>query len=119
MSALFYHYPTCSTCKKAKKWLDERGVEVDARHIVDEAPTLAQLQTYWRQSGLELKRFFNTSGGSYRDLDLKNRYDSLSDDERLALLAADGKLIKRPILVDGEQVLVGFKESEWQAAKLA
>lgn len=118
MSAQFYQYPACSTCKKAKKWLEQEGINVEEIHIVEAPPTRAQLQDYWQRSGLALKRFFNTSGGSYRDLDLKDRYDSLSDEARLDLLAADGKLIKRPLLVTQEVVLVGFKEAEWQGAGL-
>ena len=117
MSAVFFHYPSCSTCKKAKSWLDARGLQVQAVHIVEAPPTRAQLQAWWRLSGQPLKRFFNTSGGSYRALELTSRYDGLSDEERLDLLAADGKLIKRPLLIlDEATVLVGFQEALWAQA---
>lgn len=117
MSILFYHYPSCSTCKKAKKWLEAKSVELESIHIVDAPPSRAQLEKWWRESGLDLKRFFNTNGGSYRALDMKNRYATLTDDERLDLLAADGKLIKRPIVTDDQGgVLVGFKVNEYEDA---
>ncbi len=111
-----YHYPSCSTCRKARNWLSEQVIEVDLVHIVDDAPSLDDITSFWRRSGLDLKRFFNTSGGSYRALDLKTTYAGLTDDARLALLAADGKLLKRPIFVDGDTVLVGFKPAEWEEA---
>ncbi len=117
MTVTIYHYPACSTCKKALKWLDANNISYTAHHIVDAAPTREQLTQWWQASGLDLKRLFNTSGQSYRDLNLKDRYDARSDDERLDLLAGDGKLIKRPlaILNDGK-VLVGFKEADYAAA---
>jgi len=112
----FYQYPSCSTCKKAKKWLDARDVEVTAVHIVDAPPSREEIERLWQASGLDLKRFFNTSGGSYRALNLKDTYAGLTDAERLDLLAADGKLMKRPILTDGDElVLVGFKQPEWES----
>lgn len=121
----FFHYPACSTCKKARKWLEAEGLfeGVEALDIVQTPPSRQEIEAAWRASGLDLKRFFNTSGQSYRDLDLKNTYASRSDEERLDLLAADGKLIKRPLLIlsDAEgtpqQVCVGFKQEEWQEAR--
>ena len=112
----FYHYPNCSSCKKAKKWLESNGVEFEAIHLVDETPDKDTLQALWQKSGLPLKKFFNTSGGSYRALDLKNTYDDYSDEERLGLLADDGMLIKRPLLDLEDTVLVGFKESAYEDA---
>ena len=112
----FYHYPNCGSCKKAKKWLESNGVEFEAIHLVDETPDKDTLQALWEKSGLPLKKFFNTSGGSYRALDLKNTYDDYSDEERLGLLADDGMLIKRPLLDLEDTVLVGFKESAYEDA---
>ena len=115
----FYHYPSCSTCKNARKWLEARSLltdDVEVLHIVDEPPSRATIKQAWQASGLDLKRFFNTSGQSYRALDLKNTYNDLSDEERLDLLAADGKLLKRPLLLDGaSRALVGFKGEEYEA----
>ena len=117
MSLTFYQYPSCSTCRKGRAWLDARSVPYTSVHIVDAPPTRAQIEQFWKDSGLDLKRFFNTSGGSYRALNLKDTYAGLSDDERLDLLAADGKLLKRPILSDGQGgVLVGFKPQMYEDA---
>ncbi|MEM1347686.1 MAG: arsenate reductase family protein [Myxococcota bacterium] len=111
----FYQYPSCSTCRSAKKWLEAQNIEVTAVHIVDAPPSRDEIERLWHASGLDLKRFFNTSGGSYRALKLKDTYAALSEDARLDLLAADGKLLKRPILTNGAQVtLVGFKQPEWE-----
>ena len=113
----FYHYPACGTCRRARAWLATRSIPFDPVHIVEHPPTRQQIEEMWRQSGLDLKRFFNTSGGSYRALNLKETYKDLSDEARLDLLAADGKLLKRPLLqVDDRTVLVGFKEAEYSAA---
>ena len=112
----FYQYPKCSSCRKAKKWLDANAIEVEAIHLVEETPDKETLKALWEKSGLPLKKFFNTSGGSYRALDLKNTYDDYSDDERLGLLADDGMLIKRPLLELEDSVLVGFKESVYEDA---
>lgn len=114
-----YHYPACSTCKQARKWLEAQGLldEAELIHIVEQPPSREELERIWALSGLDLKRLFNTSGQSYRDLDLKDRYASLDDAARLDLLAADGKLIRRPICVMGDHTaLVGFKAEEWAAA---
>lgn len=112
----FYHYPNCDGCRKAAKWLDANGVEVEKIHLVEQTPDRATIERLWRASGLPLKKFFNTSGGSYRALNLKDTYNDLSDDERLELLAGDGMLIKRPILDLGDAVLVGFKPDNYAAA---
>ena len=112
---LFVHYPKCSTCKKAKAWLDVHNVSYDARHIVEENPTIDELKSWHKASGLPLRRFFNTSGMLYRDMGLKDKLTSMSEDEQYELLASNGMLVKRPILVLDDAVLVGFKEKEWEA----
>ena len=112
---LFIEYPPCTTCKKAKKWLQDNGLEFTARHIKEQNPTAEELSNWQEKSGLELKKFFNTSGMIYRDLGLKDKLPTMSREEQLALLATDGMLVKRPILVTEEAVLVGFKEAQWQA----
>jgi arsenate reductase len=109
-----YLYNKCGTCRKAKKWLDEQGVAYNEVPIVDEPPTKEQLRAYWQQSGLELKKFFNTSGQSYRELGLKDRLKDMSEEEMLDLLASDGKLIKRPLIVGEGKTTVGFKEEEME-----
>ena len=111
---LFVHYPKCSTCKKAKAFLDDRGVAYDERHIVEENPTFDELKEWYKMSDYPLKRFFNTSGMRYRELRLKDKLADMSEEEQLELLSTDGMLVKRPILVDGERVRVGFKEKEWE-----
>lgn len=111
---LFVNYPKCSTCRKAKKWLEEHNMEFESRHIIDDNPTAEELRQWWEISGLPLKRFFNTSGMKYRELKLKDKLPDMSEDEQLDLLATDGMLVKRPVLVDGDTVLVGFKIKEWE-----
>lgn len=113
---LFIQYPPCSTCQKAKKWLDGQGVEYTDRHIKENNPTYEELKQWHRQSGLPLKRFFNTSGLLYKSLGLKDRLPGMSEEEQLRLLATDGMLVKRPILVTDTTVLTGFREGEWAAA---
>lgn len=113
---LFLEYPSCSTCKKAKKWLDTHGVAYEDRHIKDQNPTAEELKEWQQRSGLELKKFFNTSGMKYRELELKYRLPEMSDEEKLELLASDGMLVKRPLVIGDTFVLVGFKEKEWEAA---
>lgn len=115
---LFLEYPPCSTCRKAKAWLDSHDVAYTARHIKDENPTYEELKDWHAKSGLPLKKFFNTSGQLYKSMQLKDRLPGMSEDEQLHLLAEDGMLVKRPILVDGERVLVGFRENEWAEALL-
>ena len=113
---LFVQYPACSTCKKAKKWLEGRGVAFESRHIVEENPSVDELRQWHAASGLPLRRFFNTSGMRYRELGLKDKIPTMSEDELFELLASDGMLVKRPILVLGDTVLVGFKEADWEQA---
>ena len=114
MSLFFYSYPKCGTCRKAKKWLDDNGVAYEEIHIVENQPTKEQLQSYYQNSGLELKKFFNTSGKKYRELGLKDKVSSASEDELLSILASDGMLIKRPLLTDGQKVTLGFKEEQFE-----
>lgn len=111
---LFVCYPKCSTCMKAKKWLEEKGVEHELRDIKADNPTEEELKTWWEKSGLPLKRFFNTSGNLYKEMKLKDRLSKMSEGEQIALLATDGMLVKRPILVGRDTVLVGFREKEWE-----
>lgn len=116
---LFICYPKCGTCKKAEQYLLSKGVAFDKRDIKEEKPTLAELQAWYKASGLPLKRFFNTSGNLYKELGLKNKLASMSEDEQLELLATDGMLVKRPIAVlDDGSVLVGFKQAEYEAKGL-
>lgn len=110
---LFIEYPKCSTCQKAKKWLDENGVEYTDRHIVENNPTYEELKEWHERSGLPLKRYFNTSGMLYKSMQLKDKLPTMSDDEQLKLLATDGMLVKRPLIVSDDFVLTGFKEKEW------
>lgn len=119
MSVLFVEYPKCTTCKKAKKWLDEHGIEYVDRHIVEENPTAEELAAWKERSGLPLRRFFNTSGIKYRELGIKAKLDAgMSEEDACALLATDGMLVKRPLVVGDDFVLVGFKEEQWAEALL-
>lgn len=111
---LLIWYPKCSTCQKAKKWLDTHHMEYTERHIVEDHPAYEELKGWYEKSGLPLKRFFNTSGMRYKEMKLKDKLPDMSEEEQLKLLATDGMLVKRPILVKGETVLVGFKEAEWE-----
>ena len=113
---LFVCYPKCTTCQKAQKWLDEHGVAYTVRHIKDERPTRAELEQWHARSGLPLKRFFNTSGLQYKALGLKDRLPAMSQAEQLDLLASDGMLVRRPLLVGEDMVLVGFRQDQWEAA---
>ena len=113
---LFVEYPKCTTCKKAKKWRDEQGIEYIDRHIKEENPTVEELKKWHKISGLPLKRFFNTSGMLYRELGLKDRLPDMSEEEQYELLASDGMLVKRPLLVGENFVLTGFKEVQWEEA---
>ena len=113
---LFLCYPKCSTCQKAKAWLEERSISYDLRDIKQNNPTVEELTAWYRKSGLPLKKFFNTSGLQYKVLGLKDKLPAMSEDEQLALLATDGMLVKRPLLIGGGKVLVGFKPAEWEAA---
>jgi arsenate reductase len=111
---LFIQYPPCSTCRKAKKWLDDQGVSYNDRNIKEQNPSYEELKEWYAVSGLPLKKFFNTSGLQYRALELKDKLPTMSEEEQLQLLASDGMLVKRPIIVtDNGKVLTGFKEAEW------
>lgn len=116
MTIQIYQYPGCSTCKAALKWLRNEGLEHSAVHIVEHPPSAAQLRAMWGRSKLPLKKFFNTAGQSYRNGDFKNRLPQMSEQQQLEALAADGKLIKRPLVDAGSHVLVGFKEADWLAS---
>lgn len=119
MAVLFLEYPKCSTCKKAKKWLDDHGVEYIDRHIVEQNPTAEELAAWQKLSGLPLRRFFNTSGMKYRELGVKEKLDAgMTDVEAFALLATDGMLVKRPLVVTDTTILTGFKEPAWEEALL-
>lgn len=111
---LFVNYPKCSTCVKARKFLESKAVDFDDRDIKTENPTYDELKEWYEKSGLPLKRFFNTSGILYREMGLKDKLKEMSDEEQLQLLATDGMLVKRPILVLDDAVLVGFKQAEWE-----
>lgn len=114
MSRLFLEYPKCSTCHKAKKYLEENGVEFIDRHIVETNPTAEELKEWIAKSGLPVKKFFNTSGKLYKEMGLKDKLASMSDEEQIELLASNGMLVKRPLIIEDGRVLVGFKEAEWK-----
>lgn len=111
---LFLCYPKCSTCQKAKKWLEEQGISFEERDIKLNNPTEEELRTWYKRSGLPIKRFFNTSGLQYKALGLKDKLPNMSEEEQLALLATDGMLVKRPLVVGEDFVLTGFKQAEWE-----
>lgn len=111
---LFIHYPKCTTCQKAKKWLDTHQIIYTERHIAEDNPSYDELKDWYAKSGLPLKRFFNTSGMLYKEMQLKEKLPAMSEEEQLRLLATNGMLVKRPLIVDGDKVLVGFKEAEWE-----
>ena len=111
---LFIEYPACSTCKKAKQWLNDHNIDFTARHIKEDNPTAAELAAWQEKSGLPLKKFFNTSGLLYKSLNLTDKLPTMTREEQLDLLATDGMLVKRPILVTEDTVLVGFKAAEWE-----
>lgn len=118
-NVFFLEYPKCSTCKKAKKWLDDHGVNYEDRHIVEDNPTAEELKAWRERSELPLRRFFNTSGILYRELGVKNRFEEgMTDEEAFDLLATNGMLVKRPLVVGKDFVLVGFKEAQWEEALL-
>ena len=111
---LFLEYPKCSTCQKAKKWLDEHQISYEDRHIVENNPTFEELKDWYERSGLPLKKFFNTIGMLYKEMKLKDKLPEMSEEEQLKLLATNGMLVKRPLIVDGDRVLTGFKMAEWE-----
>ena len=115
MNHLFIAYPKCSTCQKAKKWLEDHKIEFEERHIVDNRPLQEELKKWHRESGLPLKRFFNTSGLKYKELGLKDKLPMMSEEEQLDLLSSDGMLVKRPLLITPSHIYVGFKEKEWSS----
>ena len=116
---LFLEYPPCSTCQKARKWLEERNIPFSARHIKNEKPTYEELKQWYASSGLPLKKFFNTSGLVYKSLNLKEKLPTMTEEEQLQLLATDGMLVKRPLVVmENGTVLTGFREKEWENAML-
>lgn len=113
MKNLFVYYPKCSTCQKAKKWLNDKGILYEEQNIKEQSPTVTQLREWQEKSKLSLKKFFNTSGMLYKSLGLKDKLPGMSDGELLILLATDGMLVKRPILIAGDKVLLGFKDADW------
>lgn len=113
MSILFIEYPKCTTCKKAKKWLDDQGIAYEDRHIKEQNPTAEELTSWYQKSGLPIKRFVNTSGMLYREMNLKDKLPTMTEEEILELLATDGMLVKRPLVIGDDVVLTGFKEAEW------
>ena len=111
---IFLQYPQCTTCKRAKKWLDEKGIPYESRHIKEENPTKEELKEWHKKSGVPLKRLFNTSGILYKSMNLKEKLISMSDEEQFQLLATDGMLVKRPLIIGDDFILIGFKEKEWE-----
>lgn len=111
---LFLQYPKCSTCQKAKKWLDENKIRYEDRHIVERNPSYEELKEWFERSGSPLKKFFNTSGLLYKEMQLKDKLPTMSEEEQLQLLATNGMLVKRPLLVDEENILIGFKVAQWE-----
>lgn len=109
----FICYPKCSTCQKAKKWLDENNIKYDERHIVEENPTFDELKNWYKMSGLPVKKFFNTCGLLYKEMNLKDKLQTMSEEEQLKLLSTNGMLVKRPLVINDNTVLIGFKEAEW------
>lgn len=114
MKNIFIEYPKCTTCQKAKKWLEENNIEFIDRHIVQEAPTYDELKSWIKKSGLDIKRWFNTSGLKYKELNLKEKLPSMTEEEKIKLLASDGMIVKRPIFITDKGICVGFKVEEWE-----
>ena len=114
---LFLEYPPCSTCQKARKWLEANGISFESRHIKNENPSYEELKLWYGRSGLPLKRFFNTSGLLYKSLGLKDKLGTMPEEEQLQLLASDGMLVKRPLVICDDRILVGFRENEWENLK--
>lgn len=117
MKYLFLEYPKCSTCQKAKKWLEENGISYDDRHIVEQNPTVQELKEWVAKSGQPLRKFFNTSGMLYRSMELKDKLPCMSEEEQFALLATNGMLVKRPLLIGEDAVLIGFRPQQWEKIK--
>lgn len=116
MKTLFLEYPKCTTCKKAKKWLQENNIDFEDRHIVENNPSKEELEAFYKKSGLTINKFFNTSGIKYREMGLKDVVKTASEDELLEILSTDGMLVKRPLVILEDAVLVGFKEEKWKEA---
>ncbi|MBR6770117.1 MAG: arsenate reductase family protein [Lachnospiraceae bacterium] len=116
MNVLFVEYPKCTTCQKAKKWLDTNGIEYTDRNIKENNPSIQELKEWHEKSGLDIKRFFNTSGILYKEMQLKDKLPEMTLEEKYSLLASSGMLVKRPIAITDDSVLVGFKEKEWEEA---
>lgn len=114
---LFLQYPQCGTCKKARKWLDDNGIAYESRPIVEENPSSEELKAWIPKSGLPVRKFFNTCGVAYKEMQLKDKLPSMSEDEQIELLSGNGKLVKRPLLIGSDKVLVGFKVEEWEKLK--
>lgn len=117
MKSIFIEYPKCSTCKKAKKWLEENNIDFVDRNIVAETPTVEELSKWIERSGQDIKKWFNTSGLKYKELNLKDKLVNMGDKEKIELLASDGMLIKRPLLISDKGIFIGFKEEKWQEVK--
>ena len=117
MSILFLEYPKCSTCKKAKKWLQQNNINFEDRNIAEQNPTEQELKLWHQKSGMPLKRFFNTSGLVYKELGLKDKLKDMMEDEQYAILATNGMLVKRPLIIAENTILIGFKEAEWEKLK--
>lgn len=117
MKTLFIEYPKCSTCQKAKKWLEQNNIEFEDRHIVENNPTKEELKKWIKQSGYDIKKFFNTSGMKYKELNLKEKLPNMTDDEKIEVLSTDGMLVKRPLIITDDLILVGFREKEWEQLK--
>lgn len=117
MSYQFIEYPKCTTCRKAKKWLEENHVSFEDRHIVENNPTKEELKEWYEKSGLPLKKFFNTSGNLYKEQNLKDKLPQMTEEDQLELLATNGMLVKRPLVIGDNHILVGFKEAEWEVLK--
>ena len=111
---LFIEYPKCSTCKKAKKWLDDHNIKYEDRHIIDNNPTFDELKEWYHKSNLDIKRFFNTSGMLYKEMNLKDKLPNMNEDQMLEILSTNGMLVKRPLIISDDVILTGFKEKEWE-----
>ena len=117
MKNTFIEYPKCSACKKTKKWLEENNIEFEDRNIIEETPTIKELTKWIKESGLDIEKWFNTSGLKYKELNLKEKLSNISDKEKIELLASDGMLIKRPVLVSDKGIFIGFNEDKWNILK--
>ena len=111
---IFIEYPKCSTCKKAKKWLDDHNIKYEDRHIIDNNPTFDELKEWYHKNNLDIKRFFNTSGMLYKEMNLKDKLPNMNEDEMLEILSTNGMLVKRPLIISNDVILTGFKEKEWE-----